>query len=60
MFTSLDLDQNNHQNLIPDNVPKTAFRLLCGHYQFKVLNFGFINAFATFQGMMSRYFQQQE
>ena len=41
VFYSLDLASGYHQILIdPSDVPKTAFIVPGGHYQFKVLCFG--------------------
>lgn len=55
--TSLDAASGFHQILLQESDrPKTAFRSPFGHYQFRVLPFGFINVPATFQTIMIRVF----
>ena len=44
---------------IRDNdIPKTAFRSRCGHYEFIVMSFGFTNAPAVFMDLINRVFKE--
>jgi hypothetical protein len=59
VFDSFHLTHGYHQiKISEDDVPKTAFRMPFGHYQFKVLNFGLSNTLATFQRIMNRIFER--
>jgi len=54
IFTKLDLKARNHLIRIKKgDERKTAFRIRYGHYQYKVMQFGVVNAPATFQAMMN-------
>ena len=58
VYSKIDLRTGYHQLRVRDtDIPKAAFKMHFGHFEFTVMPFGLTNALAAFMGLMHRVFQ---
>jgi hypothetical protein len=59
VFTKIDLRSGYHQLRIKeDDIPKTAFKMRFGHYEFTIFPFGLTNALGVFMSLMKEVFRE--
>ena len=58
MFSKIDLSSRYHQSKIrKEDVPKMAFKMRYGHYEFLVMSFGLTNYPVVFMDLMNKVFR---
>ena len=58
VYSKIDLRTGYHQLRVREtDIPKITFRTRYGHFEFRVMPFGLMNASAAFMNLMHRVFQ---
>ena len=58
VYSKIDLRTGYHRlRVMEADIPKTAFRMLYGNFDFTVMPFGLTNALTSFMDLMNRVFQ---